>query len=115
MDNGRVNPAKFQTETLPSGLVQRIEQRLRALNMSARKASLATGYGADLIRNIRRSAAARVTDVKVEHNAPPGYDHYDKPGFRRYLRIETTIGTFPSVVPYRCGVNFGVLSAVPDR
>jgi hypothetical protein len=59
--------------------------------------------------------AARVTDVKVDRSAPPSYDHADKPGFRRYLRIETTIGTFKSVTNYRCAVNFGVMSAVPDR
>ena len=56
----RYNPAAMRKTIDSSGLVQRIEQRLRALNMSPRKASLATGYGADLIRNIRRSAAAGV-------------------------------------------------------
>jgi SOS-response transcriptional repressor LexA len=38
------------------GLVRRIEQRLSALGLSARAASLKTGRGPDVIRNIQRAA-----------------------------------------------------------
>lgn len=58
--------------------------------------------------------ANRVTDVKVSRAAPAGYDHALKPGFIRYLNFEITIGTFKTIRPYRCAINFGTLSSVPD-
>ena len=58
--------------------------------------------------------ASRVTDVKVSRQAPAGYDHKQKPGFQRYLTFEITIGSFKTIRPYRCGLNFGSLAAVPD-